>query len=407
MLDTVGLTSPYLSEQDAAKIEQACVLRSAVELATGDVQYALTTGSLAGSWDSRVSVRVEREEWVAEPPSVAARLASTQGAEVEVEWVEGRQVARSTGIKRLRPTVCKMPCPPYVVVEGSVHKALMGHNVYGGPCAPALSLAWFVDNVGGRLGVSLPYAEDWQVRRVDWAEAYELPNFEAVEEYISGLNMAQFPRRQVVRYGSESLFSPGRTTTVKVYHKGPEFHEHDRRRLRDYVEEFDLYDLQARANRIMRFETSIKARKLSDDFSGKPLVVDLTREYLERVHDREAARLLKEANHDMETVRTHQAVSRRLHEIYDGRLANTLFGTWMQLAALGEKEVKNTLTKPTFYRQKKQLSDAAISWNAADVYICPRTSAVPSGFSPVRGDRHRLIGEHPIVFDKLGMYNRL
>ena len=406
MLDTVALTSPYLSESDAAQIEQACVLRSAVCLATGDIQYALTTGSLAGSWDSRVSVRVEREEWVAEPASIAARMASTAGSDVQVSRIEGKQIAYTTGVRRPRPIVSKQPCAPYLKIEGSVHKALVGHNVWGGPCAVALTLAWFVDNVGERLGVALPYSEDWIVRRVDWAEAFELPTFEACEEYVSGLNMAQFPRRQVIRYGSESLFSPGRTTSVKVYHKGPEFHEHDRRRLLDFMEAEEVHELQARANGILRFETSVKARKLDDDFGGKPAVMGLTREYLERVHDKEAGRLLKEAKTDMETVRSNQAVKRRLHEVYGSALAGNLFGTWLEFAALGEKEAKKTMTARTFYRQRKQLSDAGVSWLGADVYVCPHASAIPAGFSPVRSDKHRLLGEHPRVAEKLGRYTR-
>jgi hypothetical protein len=404
MLDTVALTSPYLSESDAAQIERACVLRRAVCLATGEKLYELTTGSLAGSWDSRVSVRVEREEWVAEPASIAARMASTAGSDVQVSRIEGKQVAGTTGIRRPRPVVSKQPCAPYLKVEGSVHKALVGHNVWGGPCAVAPTLAWFIDNVGERFGVSLPCSEDWTARRVDWAECFDLGTFEACEEYMTGLNMAQFPRRKVIRYGSESLFAPGRTTSVKVYHKGPEFHAHDRRRLFDWMDEEEVHNLQARANGILRFETSIKARKLDDDFGGKPTVVELTREYLERVHDKEVGRLLKEANNDMETVRTNQAVSRRLREKYEGNLSNTLFGTWLQLAALGEKEVKKTMTARTFYRQRKQISDAGVSWLGSDVYVCSRLSAIPFGFSPVRSDKHRLTEEHSRVSDKLGSY---
>jgi II/X family phage/plasmid replication protein len=282
----------------------------------------------------------------------------------------------------------------------------MGHNVYGGPLPPVLSCCWFVDNVAARLKVSLPYAEDWQVQRIDWAEAYELPSFEACEEYISGLNMAQFPRREVIRYGSESLMSPGRTTAVKVYHKGPEFHAHDRRVLRERLDPVELAALQLRANCILRFETSIKARKLTDDFSGKPQVMQLTQSYLESVHDREAARLLKEAKTEVETVRTHREVKRRLYETYETRLATTLFGTWLQLAALGEKEFRKYSSRATYFRQKKQLVEAGISWNAADVQVVPRCTAIPSGFSPVRLDPRRLTDEAEEVRLQLYRYQR-
>jgi II/X family phage/plasmid replication protein len=377
MLDTVKLCSPHVTDQDAARIERHCTLRQAVEIATGEVQYSLTTGSLAGSWDDRVSVRVMREKIVT--------LEATQKSKA-VATVE--------------------PCEPYLLLEGSVHKALLGHNVHGGPLAPLLACCWFVDDVARRLGVSLPYAEDWHVQRIDWAEVYELPSFEAVQEFISGLSMAEFPRRKVYRYGAESVFSPGRTTAIKAYHKGPEFYKHDRARLRDCLTDGELVELQECANRLLRFETSVKARKLAEDFKGKPLVVQLSRDYLEGVHDREAARLLKEANTEMETVRTHLEVSRRLQHTYSQELANRLFGTWMQLATLGEAEVRKQMSRPTFFRQRKQLTDAGCSWNAADVQIVARHSAIPLGFAPVRSDPRRLTEEAEAVSYKLTTYQR-
>eukprot|EP01035_Chromulina_nebulosa_P011614 gene11615-15520_t len=33
------------------------------------------------------------------------------------------------------------------------------------------------------------------------------------------------------KYGNESIFVPGTTTTIKLYHKGPEFQKNDRKRL--------------------------------------------------------------------------------------------------------------------------------------------------------------------------------
>ncbi len=405
MLDTVKLRSPALSDQDAERIEQRCTLRQAVEIATGEVQYSLTTGSLAGSWDDRVSVRVMREEYVTAPKTLRQL-----GEEAERN-LEAKSKGKGTGGK-VRTSVVLQPCAPYVLIEGSVHKALLGHNVYGGPLEPLLACCWFVDDVAARLGVSLPCAEDWYAQRLDWAEVFFLPSFEAVQEYLHGLGLAEFPRRKVYRYGAEGVFSPGRTTAVKAYHKGPEFYAHDRRGLRACLEVGELVELQERANRSLRFETSVKARKLAEDFGEKPLVVQITRDYLEGVHDREAARLLKEASTEMETVRTHLEVSRRLEQTYNRELSNRLFGTWLQLATLGEKVVKEKMTEygkrdaSTFYRQRRQLLDAGCAWNASDVQIVPRCSAIPAGFSPVRRDPHRLTEEADEVKHKLQTYSR-
>jgi II/X family phage/plasmid replication protein len=377
MIDTIRLASPSLSEESVQRIALSLKIRSQVDAPTGEIEWSFTSGSLAGSWDSRITVQVERDEWV---------------------YLPGTGSSKAMANKR--------PCAPYLVVEGSVHKALMGHNVFGGPVDPQAALPWFVDELAHRLGVTLPPGDSWEVLRADWAEAYELPSFEAVEEFIRGLNSAEFPRRgSVTRYGSESVSSPGRTTTVKAYHKGPEFSSHDRRRLLSAgMPEAIIYGLQDQANRILRLETSIKARKLSKDHQGqKPQVGQLTQDYLERVHDREIARLLKEAQTDMNTVRTHLEVSRRLSRIYSPELADRLLGTWFKLSALGEDHVKKSMSKPTFYRQKKQLIDAGCSWNGTDV-ILKTHSLIPRGFSPVRRDPRRLIEEAPQVREALESY---
>jgi II/X family phage/plasmid replication protein len=379
-IDTVKLRSPYVIEALAAAVESRLVTRTAVDRPTGELLYELTAGSLEGSWDSRVSVKVCRDEWVS-----TRRLSNPK----QVDTV-------------LRP------CEPYFEVEGSIHKALMGHNVYGGPCDFLSSCRWFITHLALQLGCELPDADSWLVRRADWAEVYELP-YAAIEQYVHGLNNAAFPRRKVMRYGDESVFCPGATSTVKVYHKGPEFSKHDHRRLRPLMsnqqqQEGYLFNLQKRANELLRVETGVKARKLDDDFKHPPTVREMTEAYLVALHDREVARLLREGGATMKTVRKHHEVRDRLYEVYDPRLAGLLFGTWLQLAALGEKVTREKLPKTTFYRQRNQLQEAGIAWHGGDVRIVETASVLPADFSPVRSDPRRVTGEDRRVVELLAPY---
>jgi II/X family phage/plasmid replication protein len=383
-VDTVKLRSPHLTESVATLIESRLITRTAIDRPTGAVLYEITTGSLEGSWDSRVSVKVSREEWVS-----TRRLSNPK----QVDTV-------------LRP------CAPYVEIEGSVHKALMGHNVYGGPCDFLSSCRWFIADIALRLACDLPEADSWLVRRADWAEVYELP-YEAIERYVHGLNNAAFPRRKVTRYGDESIFCPGTTSTIKVYHKGPEFSKHDYRRLRSLMgsqqQERILFNLQHRANELLRVETTVKARKLDDDFKHPPTVREMTEAYLVTVHDREVARLLREGAAIMKTVRTHHEVRDRLYEVYSSnpRLAGLLFGTWLQLAALGEKVTREKLVKTTFYRHRSQLQEAGVAWHGADVHVVAVATILPADFSPVRSDPRRVIGEDPKVIELLAPFRKV
>lgn len=371
MIDTLKLKSPSIDEERAAAIENHLVQRTGVDMATGEELYNLCSGSLPGSWSSSVSVNVLRQDYVTFP-------------------------ARWPGDK---PVVELMTCPPFLVVEGSVHKAMMGHNVFGGPERLRPAIAWFVGDLERRLGVELPPWGEWEPRRVDIAECYDMGSFEGVAQYLHGLGLARFPRRQPRRYGDECVFFAGTTTAFKFYHKGPEFaknckeyERHCRKALGDEAAKEHILSVQSIANRYLRVECSIKAKKLDQLYGGKPLAMHAALQHLEGVHDQETGRVLKEAQHDMETVRTTDEVRARLYEVYEPRLAKTLFGTWLELAAVGEAAVRGKTPKKTYYRHRTQLAEAGIAWDATDVYIREQ-SFIPAGFRPVRTDPRRVCGE--------------
>lgn len=91
----------------------------------------------------------------------------------------------------------------------------------------------------------------------------------------------------------------------------------------------------------------------------------------------------------METVRTYDAVKKRLNICYGTRAANNLLSFWMQMSARGETVAKLEYSKSQFYANRKRLVDAGISWNATDVFIVAQDTALPKDFLPLPGDaRH-------------------
>ncbi len=379
MLDTVKIQSPFLDEDCAQRIESQLKLRQAVDLSTGEVDYAFISGDLIGSYDHRIAVKVLRERW------------------------ESRRVKLSDG-RRFNHTE-QVPCPPYLSIEGSVHKAMLGHNVTGGPCDVRAALCWFVDYVAAGLGEDIPQAEYWQVRRLDWAEAFDLGDFAAVEEWIRWVTGAAYPRRQPQKFGAESISFPGFSTTVKAYHKGPEFDRHDRRRLKESKLPVEALErLQSAANSVLRLEVGIKARKLDADHGGPPLVWQISEDYCKNLYERETARMLREGQRDMDTVRTYEAVEARLFSLYSRKLATGLIGTWVRLSTKGEDWARERMLHDTFYRHRRQLVAAGISWHGTDVHLVERFSLVPAGFSPTLRDPRRMTGEDPAVVRCLEPY---
>jgi II/X family phage/plasmid replication protein len=358
-LDTITLKSPYVNEEIANKIKFECVSRQGLQIKTGELLYQITTGQLEGSYDSKISIKVKEEEYT------------------------------KIGI---------VPSEPYVIIEASVHKAMLGHNVFGGPEDFKKSCSYLIKLVEKLIQIELPTYSEWFAERIDVSEVYKLPSFEAVQEWFRGLNASDYPRRDVNRYGLSGIYAKGSTTTLKFYHKGVEFSKHDRSRLKKIFNDDKLNSIQDYANKLIRCECEIKARKLKYDFGHMPTVGDVTNEYINNVHDVEVRRFLKEGVKMMILVSTAQEVNARLREVYSPGLAGVLLGTWYKLTTLGEAAVKKDMALRTYYRQIKQLKDVCVTWHGTDVILLEH-SLIPKGFSPVREDSRRLTQEAPEIME--------
>jgi II/X family phage/plasmid replication protein len=370
LLDTLGFLSPEVSSEAFDLLSQLpdTIELMGVRTSTGEVEYVITKSALVGSYDHRI----------------ALKLGAAAAA--------GLESAGSGLTRRLR-------------VDGSIHKAILGHNIFGGTEDLLASARWLVAALSRTLGVEMPRAEGWEVHRLDWAEVFELASYEACNEYLQGMVGSKYRRRQALTYQGQSIMWPGAVSAFKVYHKGPEFGKHDWARLRNHVRELDVTALQHKADRSVRCEVEVRS-KLKNDFGRWPTVDQVPADYLPRLYDTEVGAFLGQSATAMETVRTHKAVSRRLTEVYGSTRGNHLFGVWMQLAALGDAEVRNGRARPTYYRQRKLLKDASVSWLGADVEIVERLSLVPADFSLRRTDPRRVTGEAPEVVKALAPYRQ-
>lgn len=381
--DTIKLKSPSLDRQLVAKIEQQCILRSGEDLSSGEILYEIFSGELLGSWDARISVVPKYEDYF----------------------------INASGRPQLQP------CEPYLLIEASVHKVFHGHNVYGGPTEFQKACSDFVVLVERLLKAELPPARQWTVHRVDVALVYRLPKA-ACKEFFDGIQLMSFPRRKKgsAKYAMAVYFA-GKTTTVKFYHKGTEFSVHERSRLKGFFTTLfaDLHGeyrevdgekkwlpdyegnkkraqrkidaLQRLADNRLRVEVEIHSDKLQYDFEKNPTVEELTDAYLQRVYDTEIEKLLREGKQAMDTVRESRAVLRRLKAMYGESSGARLYGFWSSLCTLGDEVTREQFAKTVFYRNRKCLEDAGVSWRGTDVVVVANDSVMPADFSPVRTDK--------------------
>lgn len=369
--DTIKLKSPSLDRQLVRRIEQQCLLRSGHDMATGQVLYEIFTGELLGSWDARISVIPKYDDFVINN--------------------SGRPVLR--------------PCEPYLLIEASVHKVFFGHNVYGGPTDFQQVCSDFIVLLEKLLNAELPPARQWTVHRVDVALIYRLLKA-ACKEFFDGVQLISFPRRKrgSAKYDMAVYFA-GKTTTVKFYHKGTEFRAHERPRLRNFFMTLftHLYGYDDKANRErvekkinalqrladnrLRVEVEIHSDKFQYDFGRNPRVEEVTDAYLQQVYDKEVEKLLREGKQAMDTVRESRAVLRRLKNIYGDSAGSRLYGFWSSLCTLGDEVTREQFAKTVFYRNRKCLEDAGVSWRGTDVVVVANSSLVPVDFAPVRTDK--------------------
>jgi len=394
VLDTVKVSSPYLDDAVVRAVKLQCEQKGKRNNVTGEWLWTFAEVGLFGSWDHRIvaqlldfEYRVQQEPIVLHGPTKDGRVLM-------------KYVSRTK----------KVSCRPYLVIEGSVHKLLLGHNVFGGPEDIVAPIRWLIGQAALQLGVELPCADVWRVRRLDWAEVYDLGSFEAVDEFVGLLRNAEFPRRKVGRYGQESLNITGDMTGVKIYHKGPEFEKHDRPRLKR--SSAPVVELQHRANMLLRCEVELRARALDELFGPEPVVGTLclpeTLQRLIELYDHNMGKVLREGDISMEIVRTAVGVRRRLYERYTPVQAYALYGTWLGLSALGEAHIKEAFAarRRTFYDHRKKLVESGCSWHGGDVKLDQSVRLVPDGFSPRRSDPRRLVGEAPEVSAQLVAYRQ-
>lgn len=345
MYDTVKIISPFLPIETVDKVTKFCVWKIGIELMTNDSVYEFVQGSLKNTFDHRIGISVNDNR---------------------------------------------------LVVEGSVHKAISGQNIFGGPDNLVECVRWLVNQLQSIMGVELPEVDEWQVVRVDVAYGFYLGGLDAVLEWFRDNTKAYYPSRKKREYHG-GLYFAGQTTTLKFYAKGLEFIKHDFKRLKKILEEEFLMRLTEFAYGILRVEVEVKNKKLKNMFGKEEVYIkDLVgKDYMfEQLYNMEVGKISKQniaIGNLKSVVRDYDKVVARLEQCYSKNLSRALLATWFRLSADGYDMVLGGMSKSTFHRHVKQLREAGISWEGSDVIVGSGNRLVPDDFFPVTSD-DRMIG---------------
>lgn len=370
MIDTIRLTSPAIPEEVANIIEQISIITEQIDVANDHIIYSFVRTPLKGSYDRNIYFTIRRQ--------------------------------RKVYNEILRRTITE-DCPPYIELELSLQKFLVGNNIekpiellHEVLSHLKVKLVMLLNEicVQYKLGyINLPDMMYWQVQRIDISSNFDLGTEDIAKRYMNQIQNLHYPRRKTILYKDESISFPSSNTFIKIYRKGAEYRKNDFNKIKkfDFKEACRLYDL---SKPIIRFEVEFKKKYLKKILNDNDLYVkDINIKTLYENFQNTFKTILGEGE-IMRKVRNNNEVFRRLHEVYKPRLATVLFGTYCQLAINRYEENRMNMTNSTFYRHMKQLRDANVDWVGTDLREIETAQIFEFDFSKrIQVDQNELISK--------------
>lgn len=323
MIDTIKIYCE-IDKNIYDKIKSMSIVKSSVDNMTNEKQYEIINDHLEGSFDSRLSVKVD---------CGAKYQFSNLGYSIEI--------------------------------EGSFHKIARGYNSHDGFSDLNYICRSLIEIVEFSYDIELPDFENWFLQRVDIAICYDLKNQTNVKSYINSLSRCTYPRRKVKFYYDESLYLAGTSSTLKIYNKLIEFSKHDIKKFINRYENLEKYLNEITG--FIRFECEIK-KKLLEKITNKKKyikITDINYEMLKNVWKDEFMKLLKFIDKDIEIIRGREQVKKKLNSIFKKSKAQRLYSFYCNLILEGQNEVKQNTSKYTFNRNIKELQELHIDFSQA------------------------------------------
>lgn len=353
MIDTIVLISPYIDKITADKIENQGKITMSIDMKNKEQLYSYTNLELNGSYDYRIRIKLKKDKLI----SILQYP----------DKIESKRITK------------KVNTQPYIEVECSLHKLILGHNCYGGSDDIKLQVEYLIKTINKDLDIKLPQYNEWTIKRIDFAKVYKFNNNQELDKFFKGFSEVYYPRRKVHKYDASGLYFSGSFTTLKLYNKYDEFRKHDYKRLLQSMDINKVNEILNNTKGILRIEIEFKAKKLRHLYNELPTIDQINIKDLENQYYIELDRIFKLGDNNMKTYNKSEEVEKRLKEKYGN--ASVLLATWYRLSVFGYEKVKSEMTESTFYRHIKMLRDANITWNFTDLKIT-ETNVIEVIFNP-------------------------
>ena len=322
MIDTIKIYTE-IDKEIYDKIKSMAIVKNSIDNHKSQLLYEIINDHLDGSFDSRLSVRVD--------------------SGVKYQFVD-----KGYSLE----------------IEGSYHKIVNGYNSHNGYYDLEFITENLIQMVELSYNVELPDLKYWFLQRVDIAVCYDLKKQENVKSYINSLSRCSYPRRNAKFFYDESLYLSGTTTTLKIYNKLLEFKKHDMKKFSNN-KQFNLLGYMKNIEGFIRFECEIKKKMLKKLYNDEKhiKIIDVAYEDLKKVWCEEFMKILQFIKNDLEIVRGRQAVFERLQKLFKLSRANQLYYFYCSIQLNGLKDIKMNTSSSTYYRNIKDLKQAKIDFS--------------------------------------------
>jgi II/X family phage/plasmid replication protein len=229
-----------------------------------------------------------------------------------------------------------------------------GTNVFGSGC-PRFCAQAMLDFVSDLEGIRLPDLESWGCSRIDVTLNYDLGNLTNVKTALEMLRHSEGGRYQVRTTAETVYWSPRSTVrSGKAYAKGP--HLEYLARTQQDIE----HELIAKAQQLLRLELALRRHYLTRQIT-KPWY-ELTQAELEAAHNFYFSGLIgkMEISERSDVLKMCKSAALRLG-LTEG-IGKAAFMSWTFIRSEGYQAWRESAPKSTFYRHKKVLLEAGLSY---------------------------------------------
>jgi len=248
MIDTMGFKA-IIDYETYEKIIEKTRNTQRIDRETGEIEFEYDNGQTNHSSNYKVGQKISDEYYDYLKPEDSSKSISN---------ARKNQPLKKSGI-------------PHVKLEFSIPKILLGHNIQSVGIALIFDAMYEVKKAfEEKYECVLPDMPEWYCYRIDTCANYILASEREVRNYISFLSKLDYPRREPIRFGDSGIYFPSQQNTLKVYAKGPEFKEHDKKR---FVEDIELSNkLYEQSRNILRLEVEHKRRLkyLTNQYNSQP-----------------------------------------------------------------------------------------------------------------------------------------